>query len=261
MSLPTQQTSSNPQAIARQKTIQALEKYKGEIALALPKHLNADRMARLAMTCFSQNPKLFECETKSVFGSIIQASQLGLEIGVNGQGYLIPYGKTCQFVPGWKGLMDLLARTGRGSVHTAAVYDGDYFEYELGTNPNVIHRPGDNHGLGKITHVYAVGRVNGSQYPIIEVWSMSRVFSHRDKYNKVGQRHYSFQHEEMYARKVVLLQVLKYMPSSPELTAAIDYTDRAEIGQVSGIDAFNVGIYDGDFSSASVDTETGEISA
>lgn len=238
MPLP-EQVTTNPQDMARQKTIREMDKYKKQIALALPKHLSADRMARLAMTCFSQNPKLFECDTKSVLGSIIQASQLGLEIGVNGQGYLIPYGKTCQFVPGWKGLMDLLARTGRGSVHTAAVYDGDFFEYELGTDPKIVHRPGDAHGIGKITHVYAVGRVNGSQYPIIEVWSMTRVFAHRDKYNKVGARHYSFQHEEMYARKVVLLQILKYMPSSPELTTAIDYTDKAEIGAVTGATVFD----------------------
>lgn len=35
----------------------------------------------------------------------------------------------------------------------------------------------------------------------------------------------------MYARKVVLLQVLKYMPASAEMAAAIALNDAAEIGQ------------------------------
>ncbi|WP_223201909.1 hypothetical protein, partial [Streptococcus pneumoniae] len=35
-----------------------LEKFKGEIARALPKHINPDRMARIALTAFRMNPKL-----------------------------------------------------------------------------------------------------------------------------------------------------------------------------------------------------------
>jgi hypothetical protein len=49
------------------------------------------------------------------------AAQLGLEPGINGQGYLIPYKGTCTFVPGWKGLVDLVARSGRATVWTGVV--------------------------------------------------------------------------------------------------------------------------------------------
>lgn len=247
----TQQSSGNSLVVAKRKINDDLVKFLPEIKRALPGHMSAERMARLAMTAFSLNPKLLECDVKSVFGAIIQASQLGLEIGVNGQAYLVPYKNICTFVPGWKGLIDLLARTGRGAAHTGAVYDGDFFEYEKGTSPKIVHRDGDQHGLGKITHVYAVGRVNGSEIPIIEVWSMARIKAHRDKYNKVGARHYSYMHEEMYARKVALLQVLKYMPSSPELSAASEYAYRAETGDSSGASVFDV-----DFS---VNEITGEI--
>lgn len=87
-----------------------MQKHKSQLEMALPKHLNADRMVRLTLTAFSQNPALQKCDPVSIFGSIITASQLGLEPGVNGQGYLIPYGKKCNFVPGWKGLVDLANR-------------------------------------------------------------------------------------------------------------------------------------------------------
>lgn len=219
-----------------------LDGFKGQMALALPKHLTADRMCRLALTAFSTSPKLQECEPKTIAASIMTASTLGLEPGVNGQGFLIPYWDNrrrisiCTFVPGWKGLVDIVNRSGRATVWTGAVFDGDHFDYALGDRPFVQHRPGDEDDPGKLTHVYAIGRVNGSDWPVIEVWTMKKVWRHRDQYNKVGEKHYSFRDPEMYARKVALLQVLKYMPSSIELTNAIAASNAAENGRNATID-------------------------
>jgi recombination protein RecT len=77
-----------------------MEQYKGQIALALPKHITADRMVRLTMTSFSQNAALQKCDMHSIFASVVIAAQLGLEIGVGGQGYLVPYKGKATFVPG-----------------------------------------------------------------------------------------------------------------------------------------------------------------
>lgn len=216
-----------------------------EIRRALPKHLNADRMSRIALTAFRRTPKLAECDPRSVFAAVIQASQLGLEPDTLGRSYLIPYKQNkkvgnrweshyeCQFVPGWKGLMDLMNRSGRGSAWTGAVFDGDVFDYELGDSPRVRHQPRGEDDPLKLTHVYAVGRAKGSEWPVIEVWPIAKVRKHRDRYNKVGDRHYSFENWEMYARKVVLLQVLKYLPCSAELVAAMALNDAAEVGAQS----------------------------
>jgi recombination protein RecT len=212
-----------------------MDKFKPQLALALPKHMTADRMARLALTSFSTTPALQKCEPRSIAAAVMTAGQLGLEIGVNGQGFLVPYGSTCTFVPGWKGLQDLVNRTGRATSWTGAVFEGDQFEYRLGDSPFVHHVPGDEDDPSKMTHVYAVGRVNGSNWPIVEVWSVAKVKKHRDKYNKVGQRHYSFRDWEMYARKVPLLQVLKYLPSSVEVSNAIAVANAAEVGQRADI--------------------------
>ena len=117
-----------------------LEKQKAQLAAALPRHMHADRMIRLACTEFAKNPMLQDCTPVSVFGSIIQASQLGLEIGVLGQAYLIPFKKNfkvggewksqmeCQFIPGYKGLIALARRSGEvTSIETNIVYDQDKF--------------------------------------------------------------------------------------------------------------------------------------
>lgn len=246
----TQQKSSAVTAFSR-----TLERMKPQIALALPKHMNADRMVRLMLTAFSANRDLQSCSESSILSSLMIATQLGLEPGINGQGYLIPYKGTCTFVPGWKGLVDMVARAGRATVWTGAVYEGDKFDYQLGDEPYCRHRPGD--GSDELTHVYAIGRVRDAQMPVIEVWTRGKVKKHLNQYNKVGQRHYALSSEnnfEMYARKVALLQVLKYMPSSIELSNAITVSNAAEAGQGA--------VIEGDFVTVmpeSVNEETGEI--
>lgn len=209
-----------------------LKAYSSEIARALPKHMSGDRLARIALTEFRKNPKLGQCDPKSVFASVIMASQLGLEPGILGQCYLVPYGSECQFIPGWQGIVELINRTGRATAWTGAVFnDAIQFEYEFGDKPFIKHIPGDEDEPDLMTHAYAVGRVNGAEWPVIDVWSMKKVFKHRNKYNKVGNRHYSYKHPEMYSRKVVLLQIVKYMPKSVELAAAVAAENASYTGQ------------------------------
>lgn len=209
-----------------------MDKFKPQLALALPKHLSADRMARLALTAFSTNPSLQQCDPKSIAASIMTAGQLGLEPGVNGAGYLIPYGKTCTFVPGWKGLVDLVSRSGRGTVFTGVIFrDQDYTFVDGAKRDLIIHNETNLNDPEDITHAYAVGWVKDAAMPIIELWTVEKIRKHRDKYNKVGKRHYSFRDWEMYARKIPLLQVLKYMPSSIEVANAIAAAHAAESGR------------------------------
>jgi len=208
-----------------------LDKLKPQIELAVPKHMSADRMARLALTAFSTNQKLQECSTKSIAASIMTAGQLGLEPGVNGAGYLVPYKGTCTFVPGWRGLVDLVSRSGRGTVYTGVIYkDQDYTYKDGATRDLVVHNESDMLSPIDITHAFAIGRVKGSEIPIIELWSVKKITVHRDKYNKVGKSHYSFDNWEMYCRKIPLMQVLKYMPASIELGNALDVSNAAESG-------------------------------
>ena len=213
-----------------------LEQFKGEIARALPRHLNADRMSRIALTAFRRAPKLADCDPRSVFAAVIQASQLGLEPDTLGRSYLIPYGRECQFVPGWKGLVDLVNRTGNATVYTGVIFKDQTYSFRDGsTRELIINNETELEDPEDITHAYAVGWVNGAMMPVIELWRVSKIKKHRNRYNKVGKKHYSFENWEMYARKVPLLQVLKYMPASAELTAAIALNHAAESGAGQGL--------------------------
>lgn len=213
-----------------------LDRGREQFARALPSHLKADRLIRLAVTAWSTNPSIRKCSGQSIMASLMVAAQVGLEPGIAGQGYLIPYKDTCTFVPGWQGLVGLLNNSGRATAWTGAVFEGDEWDFQLGSAPVCRHVPGPNYGdPEKMIWVYACGKVNGSEQPVVEAWPMARVWRHRDRFNKVGQKHYSFQHPEMYARKVVLLQVLKYMPRSIELNNAIVASDAAEIGRATNV--------------------------
>ncbi len=234
-----------------------MDKLKPQMALALPKHLTADRMTRLALTAFSTSEPLQRCTTKSIAASIMTAGQLGLEPGVNGAGFLVPYGTTCTFVPGWKGLVDLVSRSGRGTAFTGVIFkDQEYTFIDGAKRDLIIHNETDLDDPEDITHAYAIGWVKDATMPIIELWRVSKIKKHRDKYNKQGQKHYSFRDWEMYARKVPLLQVIKYMPCSIEVANAVALSEAADRGRGAVIEG---GFVVEEDAPEGVDKQTGEI--
>lgn len=74
-----------------------LKKMSPEIAKALPKHMDADRLARIALTTIRTTPKLLNCKIESLMAAVMQSAQLGLEPGLIGHCYIIPYGTEAQF--------------------------------------------------------------------------------------------------------------------------------------------------------------------
>ncbi|MGE3650604.1 MAG: recombinase RecT [Reyranellaceae bacterium] len=203
-----------------------VERHRDQMLAALPKHLTPERMLRLATTSINGSAKLRQCSPDSVIAAVVTASQLGLEIGVGGQAFLVPYKVDNQYraqlIPGWQGLIDLVARAGKATAWTGAVYQGDAFDFELSSAPYLRHKPLGPRDPAGLQFVYAVGRVKDAEHPIIEAWPIEQVWQHRDQFNRQGGDHYSVRHPEMYARKVVLLQVIKYLPRSVQLIEALD---------------------------------------
>jgi len=232
-------TDPNKAASTGKELDDFLNRHKGQFALALPKHMNPDRMVRLALTAFNSPTAaaLRKCSMSSIAASIVTASQMGLEPGVQGQGFLIPYGTTCQFVPGWQGIVDLVNRSGNGTVYTGVIFKDQKYTYRDGSKRELeIHNETELVDPEDITHAYAIGWVRDSVMPIIELWTVGKIRKHRDRYNKVGNRHYSFQNWEMYARKIPLLQVCKYMPKSIELATALSISDASDTGKAFTMD-------------------------
>lgn len=192
-----------------------LKKMGPEIEKALPKHMDADRLGRIALTTIRTTPKLLECNLPSLMGAVMQAAQLGLEPGLIGHCYIIPYGKEATFIIGYKGMIDLARRSGQiKNIYAHAVYENDEFEYELGLEPKLVHKPATGN-RGNIQYVYAVAHFKDGGYQF-EVMDMEEIEKRRKRSKASKNGPWVTDFEEM-AKKTVIRHMWKYLPISVEI--------------------------------------------
>lgn len=198
-----------------------------QIAKALPSVLTPERFTRITLTAVSNTPQLQACTQNSFLGAMMQAAQLGLEPNTPlGQAYLIPYKNhgqlECQFQIGYKGLIDLAYRSGEiVSIAAHEVYENDEFEYELGLEPVLKHKPALK-DRGNVILYYAVfkTKAGGSGF---EVASKEDMQKHAKKYSKAAGSSFSpwTTNFDSMAKKTVLKQCLKYAPIKTEFVRAM----------------------------------------
>jgi recombination protein RecT len=198
-----------------------LGKMQSQLALALPKHLNVERMMRICLTTVQRVPALLECSQASVLGSILQAAQLGLEPdGILGEAYLIPYNGTCQLIPGYKGLMKLARNSGQiSTVYARVVHAKDAFRYSFGLKDVLKHVPSLDEEPGEVSHAYAVARLKDGSVQF-EVMSRREIEAIR-KRSKAGKSGPWVTDWDEMAKKTVLRRLSKTLPASVELQRAV----------------------------------------
>lgn len=226
-------------------------KIKNQFAMALPKHMNADRMARIITTEIRKTPALGDSNIQSFLGAVVQCSQLGLEPGgALGHAYLLPFGNgkakdgksNVQLIIGYRGMIDLARRSGQIiSISARTVRDGDDFHYEYGLNETLTHTPkADDDAL--ITHIYAVAKLKdgGVQFEVMTKSQIDKVKAT----SKAGDSGPWKSHYEEMAKKTVIRRLFKYLPVSIEIQQAVVLDEKAE----AGISQDNEMVFDADFS-------------
>lgn len=205
--------------------------FKKQLATALPKHLTADRMARIALTEIRKNPALLKTQPESFMGAVMQAAQLGIELGsALGHAYLVPYGNQCTFILGYRGMIDLARRSGQVlSLNAYVVREGDDFSYQLGLHPDIHHIPSpEANRINKpVTFVYAVANLQGGGYQF-EVMSRAEVEAVKAKAKSKNIWNNYF--DEM-AKKTVIRRLFKYLPVSIEALQAASLDAKREAGE------------------------------
>lgn len=216
-------------AVARTpRTIKQLlqgEEIKAQIAAALPKHMTADRMIRVALTALMRTPDLLKCSEASFFKSLLDCSAMGLEPDGR-RAHLIPYGKECTLVIDYKGIADLVRRSGDVSyIHADVVYQGDEFSYGFGTRAHLHHIPNLDGAAGrKVRAVYSFVRLKDGSEDFV-VMSESQVNEIRAKYSKQPNgKAWADRWGEM-AKKTVFRNHSKWLPLSSEVRDAIERDD------------------------------------
>jgi len=195
---------------------------KNQFANALPKHINTDRFVRIAITTIRLNPKLAKCSQESLLGALMVSAQLGLEPGTLGQCYLIPFENKkagtveCQFQIGYKGLIELLRRSGQLSdIYSYTVYENDDFNIEYGLSRTLTHKPNFDE-RGEIKGFYAVAILKDGA-KAFEYMTKDEITKHEEKYRKGSYKNdvWNKNFEEM-AQKTVVKKLLKWLPVSVE---------------------------------------------
>ncbi len=205
--------------VKKEKTIfDLIQNGKDQFSMALPKHIPIDRFIRISMSALRTNPKLQKCSQASVMASLLTMSQLGLEPGVLGQCYLIPYGNECQFQISYKGMIELLRRTGQlKDIYAYTVKEKDEFSIEYGLHRDLKHIPNMNEN-SEVIGYYAVAILKDGT-ATFEFMTKLEVEAHGKRFSKAYNSTTSpwkSDFDEM-AKKTVIKKLLKYLPVSAEI--------------------------------------------
>ncbi|MEQ9131143.1 MAG: recombinase RecT [Salinisphaeraceae bacterium] len=211
----------------------ALEKMKPQMAMAMPKHLTAERLLRVTMTACQNTPKLLECDRTSLFSAVMTCAQLGLEPdGVLGQAYLVPFkvggNMKVQFIPGYKGYLTLARNSGEiSSIQAHEVCEQDDFSYAYGLEEHLHHRPAEG-DRGAVTHFYAYAKFKDGGH-VFEVMTRTQVDEIRDgseaykafKKKWIKSTPWDSHYPQM-GRKTAIRRLANYLPLSVQRAAAMD---------------------------------------
>ena len=249
-----------------------LKTKQAEIAKMLPKHLNAERLLKVAQIAATTTPALAKCDVASLIGAIGQCAQMGLEPNtVLGHAYLVPFntkrkdadGKerwvnSVQVIIGYKGLIDLARRSGQiVSIAAHEVCANDKFELVYGLDEKLNHTPALG-ARGELIGFYAVAKLKdgGHSFEFMSAHQVKEIMAGTQSKGKYGpwQDHFT----EM-GRKTAIRRLAKYLPLSIEFQAAATLDGMAESGRDQNLDTI-----DGEFNilpddAPMVDQETGEV--
>lgn len=222
--------------VATQQTAKALFQGFGEyIAASLPQHVPQELLLNAMLNSIRKNPKLLNCTQASMLSAIMFSAQTGLLPDTPAQEcHLIPYGSTCQWIPGFRGYQKLARQSGEVlDIVARVVYKGDEFKQVLGSSEEILHVPSDDPAVddkGKPipTHFYAIAFLSNGRSKF-EVMTKAQVDKVRDGSRAKDDGPWVQWYEEM-GRKTVFRRLAKWLPMSASMAAAIEMDNRATMG-------------------------------
>lgn len=213
-----------------------LEKRMDTITRTLPaRFMSPQRFAQIVTTLCAQNPSLLDCRPASLIGAVLQCASLGLSPEpALGNAWFLPFKGVVTFVPGYKGLATLAWRSGQiASLSMQVVREGDFFDFELGSEPFLKHKP-TAPMTAAVTHAYATAKpVGGETMFEVLTTEQTKAVQARSPSARSGRSPWVTDWDAM-ARKTAFRRVAKLLPLSTEkaepLSRALDLDERAEIG-------------------------------
>jgi len=213
--MSTQLTTTEPKGL---KALVNSDKMREQFALALPKHLTAERFCRIAITALTRTPKLQECTPESFMKCLLDLSALGIEPDGR-RAHLIPYGKECTLILDYKGIAELVMRSGIvSSIHADKVCENDSFTVDRGRITS--HAIDYKQPRGKAYAYYVIVQFkDGTEKNEVMTRDECEAIRKRSKAGSSGPWVTDF--DEM-AKKTVFRRASKWLPISVEVRDAFD---------------------------------------
>ena len=202
-----------------------LTKMTAEFKAALPPQIPVDKFIRTTLTAVQMNPKLLDGDRRSLLGSCMKAAQDGLMCDGR-EAALVMFKDQVQYMPMVGGILKKLRNSGElASISANVVYDKDHFEYELGDNEQITHKPYLGGDRGKPIAVYAIVKTKDDAI-YREVMSVSEVEKVR-AVNRASSSGPWVQWWDEMARKTVIRRIAKRLPSSADLEQVLEHDNEA----------------------------------
>lgn len=226
--MSTQITDANKSRQPAPVTIKQLlnsDSMRAQIAAALPQHMKAERMIRVATTAMLRTPKLAECDQASFFKALLDLSAWGLEPDGR-RAHLIPFRNNkrniteCQLILDYKGLVELARRSGEvATIHADVVCKNDEFSYAFGSEQHLKHRP-NMEDRGQVLGAYAHVRLkDGTEQ--FEVLSKGEIDGIKKRSRSGNDGPWVTDYNEM-AKKTAFRRLSKWLPISAEMADAFE---------------------------------------
>jgi recombination protein RecT len=197
----------------------------------LPAHIPVEKFQSAALTAIQQNPDLEKAEPQSLWNALTKCAGDGL-IPDNREATVQIYNtkvgntwvKKAQYMPMVYGVIKRMRNSGEiSTVEAFIVYENDHFDYQLGDEPKLVHKPLLKGARGEPVLVYAIVNFkDGAKYR--EIMTIEEVNKARDqsksyKYND-GQINPNSPWTKFWgemAKKTVIHRAAKRLPASADL--------------------------------------------
>ncbi|MET3483166.1 recombinase RecT [Methylobacterium sp. 1973] len=192
-----------------------LQRMEGQVAAALPSHIRPEQFIRVAITAVTSDPSLLTADRQSLFEACMRSAQDGL-LPDKREGALVIFNNKVQWMPMIGGILKKIRNSGElKSIRAHVVFEGDEFEYALGDEERIEHRPIFDGDRGKVRCAYAIAETkDGGIYR--EVMSFADIEKVRKVSRAATKGPWVDWWEEM-ARKTVLRRLAKRLPMSTDL--------------------------------------------
>lgn len=218
-----------------------------KIKQALPPSITPDRFVRVTLTAVQQNPGVI-VHPASLYSSVIRCAQDGLVPDGREAAFVVfrtRDGERCQYMPMVSGLRKIAAKHDI-TLTAYVVYEGDKFEYQLGDDPHVNHKPPAlDKERGAPIGAYAVAIVRDTGEKYIEVMSKGQIEEVRAVSRAKDRGPWVDWWGEM-ARKTVARRLFKQLPlpdldeASARILAAADADADLQHGARMTVEEANV---------------------